>query len=180
MHNQESERESIKVLRNDFERFFKENYSRLYYYALRFIPDAEICKDLVSDSFHFMWERIETFRADTALTYMYTHVQHLCIDYIRHSEMKEANIPSYLSMLQEWNAPDRQESEERIKVIMRLIEEMPPSTRLVMEQCYLYRKKYREVAEMTGLSESGVRKQIMKGLDIIRSYFSVKYKKGSN
>lgn len=33
---------------------------------------------------------------------------------------------------------------------------------------------------MTGLSESGVRKQIMKGLDTIRSFFSVKYKKGSN
>lgn len=63
---------------------------------------------------------------------------------------------------------------------MRLIENMPPTTRLVMEQCYLYKKKYKDVAEMTGLSESGVRKQIMKGLDTIRSFFSVKYKKGSN
>lgn len=180
MLNQEVERETIAALKNEFEQFFKENYSRLYYYALRYIPDSEICKDLVSDSFHFMWERIETFRVDTALTYMYTHVQHLCIDYIRRSEMKEANVPSYLSMLQEWNASDRQESEERIKIIMRLIENMPPTTRLVMEQCYLYKKKYKEVAEMTGLSESGVRKQIMKGLDTIRSFFSVKYKKGSN
>ena len=104
MLNQEVERETIAALKNEFEQFFKENYSRLYYYALRYIPDSEICKDLVSDSFHFMWERIETFRVDTALTYMYTHVQHLCIDYIRRSEMKEANVPSYLSMLQEWNA----------------------------------------------------------------------------
>lgn len=180
MHNKESEREVMVALKSDFERFFKENYLRLYYYALRFIPDAEICKDIVSDSFYFMWERIDTFRMDTALTYMYTHVRHLCIDYIRRSEMKEVNIPSYLSMLREWNASDWRESEERIKVILKLIEEMPPSTRQVMEQCYLYRKKYKEVAEMTGLSESGVRKQIMKGLDIIRSYFSVKYKKGSN
>lgn len=180
MSNEELERESVDALRSAFERFFKENYSRLYYYALRYIPDAEICKDLVSDSFHFMWERIETFRTDTALTYMYTHVQHLCIDYIRRSEMKEANVPSYLSMLKEWNATDWQESEERIQTIMRLIEKMPSVTREVMEQCYLYKKKYREVAAMTGLSESGVRKHIMKGLDIIRSYFSVKYKKGSN
>ena len=113
MLNQEVERETIAALKNEFEQFFRENYSRLYYYALRYIPDSEICKDLVSDSFHFMWERIETFRVDTALTYMYTHVQHLCIDYIRRSEMKEANVPSYLSMLQEWNASDRQESEEK-------------------------------------------------------------------
>lgn len=180
MLDQELERKSIAALKKDFEQFFKESYSRLYYYALRYIPDSEICKDLVSDSFHFMWEQIETFRPDTALTYMYTHVQHLCIDYIRRSEMKEANVPSYLSMLREWNAADRQESEERIRIIMHLIENMPPVTRQVMEQCYLYKMKYKEVATMTGLSESGVRKHIMKGLDIIRSYFSVKYKKGSN
>ena len=120
-----------------------------------------------------MWERIETFRTDTALTYMYTHVQHLCIDYIRRSEMKEANVPSYLSMLKEWNATDWQESEERIQTIMRLIEKMPSVTREVMEQCYLYKKKYREVAALTGLSESGVRKHIMKGLDIILSLIHI-------
>lgn len=179
-HHEPASIKSRTVLEKEFEQFFKENYSRLYYYALRFIPDAEICKDVVSDSFHFMWERIETFRADTALTYMYTHVQHLCIDYIRRSEMKEAHVSSYLSMLREWNGAERQESEERIRIIMRLIEEMPPATRLIMEQCYLYKKRYREVAQLTGLTESGVRKQVMKGLDIIRSYFSVKYKKGSN
>lgn len=33
---------------------------------------------------------------------------------------------------------------------------------------------------MIGLSESGVRKHIMKGLNTIRSYFSIKYKKGSD
>lgn len=180
MFSQESNPKPISTLKKEFELFFKENYSRLYYYALRYIPDSEVCKDLVSDSFHYMWERIDTFRADTALTYMYTHVQRLCIDYIRRSDMKEANIPSYLAMLQEWNAPQQKESEERIRIIMRLIEEMPSTTRLVMEQCYLYKKKYKEVAEMCGLSESGVRKHIMKGLDIIRSFFSVKYKKGGN
>lgn len=170
----------MNVLRSEFERFFKENYSRLYYYALRYISDEEACKDVVSDSFRFMWERIETFRAETALTYMYTHVRNLCIDYIRRAEMREANIPSYLAMLKEWNAADWRESEARIRMVMRLIEEMPPSTRTVMEQCYLYRKKYKEVAELTGLSESGVRKQVMKGLNLIRSHFSVKYKKGGN
>ena len=45
-------------LEREFATFFKENYSRLYYYALHFIPDPEVCKDIVSDSFHFMWERI--------------------------------------------------------------------------------------------------------------------------
>lgn len=174
-----ADEERIEFLKKEFEVFFQTNYSRFYYYALRYIPDPETCKDLVSDSFHFMWERIETFRMDTALTYMYTHLYHLCIDYLRRQERQEDSKGSYLSMLQEWNDDGRRESEARIGIIMRLIEEMPLLTRTVMEQCYIYKKKYCEVAQMTGLSESGVRKHVMKGLNIIRQYFSVKYKKGT-
>ena len=177
MKVKQGDRESLE---KEFEKFFQANYSRLYYYALRYIPDSETCKDLVCDSFHYMWERIETVRMDTALTYMYTHIHHLCIDYLRRQEKLEDNKLSYLSMLREWNDDDRRESEARIATIMRLIEEMPSLTRTVMEQCYIYKKMYREVAQLTGLSESGVRKHVMKGLNIIREHFSVKYKKGGN
>lgn len=166
------------ILRKNFEKFFRENYARFYYYALRFIPEEETCKDLVSDTFSFMWERIENMQMDTALTYMYTHLQRLCIDYLRKRERTENNKQSYLSEVRNWNGTEDREKEERIKTIMRLIEQMPPQTRSIMEQCYLEKKTYREVASLTGLTESGVRKHIMKGLNTIREYFSVNYKKG--
>lgn len=166
------------ILRKNFEIFFRENYARFYYYALRFIPEEEACKDLVSDTFSFMWERIENMQMETALTYMYTHLQHLCIDYLRKQERTESNKQSYLSEARYWNGTEDREKEERIKTIMRLIEQMPPQTRSIMEQCYLEKKTYREVALLTGLTESGVRKHIMKGLNTIREYFSANYKKG--
>lgn len=175
---EEKDKERQLSLRKAFETFFKDNYSRLYYYALRYVPDSEICRDLVSDSFHFLWEHIDTFRPDTALTYTYTHLQHLCIDYLRRKEVQVCSFPSYLSMLREWNGNNHSESEERIRVIMKLIEEMPPVTHTVINLCYVQRKTYKEVAELTGLSESGVRKNVMKGLSIIRAHFRVTYKKG--
>ncbi|WP_024992119.1 RNA polymerase sigma factor [Hoylesella pleuritidis] len=165
-------------LEREFATFFKENYSRLYYYALHFIPDPEVCKDIVSDSFHFMWERIADFKKETALTYMYTHVCHLCIDHIRKAKIRKNHIHSYLSLIQEQNSDAHQESEERIKMIMAIIDKLPPLTQKVMELCYIEKKRYRETAEILGLSESGVRKHIMKGLDTIRKHFSVRYKKG--
>ena len=166
------------ILRKNFENFFRENYARFYYYALRFIPEEETCKDLVSDTFSFMWERIENMQMDTALTYMYTHLQRLCIDYLRKQERTENNKQSYLSEVRNWNGAEERKKEERIKTIMRLIEQMPPQTRSIMEQCYLEKKTDREVALLPGLTESGVRKHIMKGLNTIREYFSVNYKKG--
>lgn len=166
------------ILRKNFEDFFRENYSRFYYYALKFIPEEETCKDLVSDTFSFMWERIDSMQMETALTYMYTHLQRLCIDYLRKQERTESNKQSYLSEIRYWNSKEHHEREERIQTIMQLIKQMPALTRSIMEQCYLEKKTYREVAQQTGLTESGVRKHIMKGLNIIREYFSVKYKKG--
>ena len=137
------------ILRKNFEIFFRENYARFYYYALRFIPEEETCKDLVSDTFSFMWERIENMQMDTALTYMYTHLQRLCIDYLRKQERTENNKQSYLSEVRNWNGAEERKKEERIKTIMRLIEQMPPQTRSIMEQCYLEKKTYREVALLT-------------------------------
>lgn len=170
--------ERMQYLRMEFEQFYKENWARFYYYALTLIPDDEICKDLVNDSFRYLWERVDMFQPETARTYMYTHVHHLCIDHIRHTKMEENNREQYLNMVREWNDKEHRESEERIRIIMQLIEEMQEPTHTIMEQCYLYKKKYREVAVMVGLSESGVRKHIMKGLNRIRTFFNVKYKKG--
>ena len=83
-----------------------------------------------------------------------------------------------MSLIQEQNSDAHQESEERIKMIMAIIDKLPPLTQKVMELCYIEKKRYRETAEILGLSESGVRKHIMKGLDTIRKHFSVRYKKG--
>ena len=167
-----------ETLKKEFEAFYQENYARFYYYALRFISDPETCKDLVNDTFFFMWERMDNFRMETARTYIYTHLQHLCIDHLRKRRSQAGNEQLFLQKLKEWNDEEHRESEARIRTIMTLIENMPRLTRTIMEQCYLYKKTYQEVASLTGLSESGVRKHIMKGLDTIREYYSVNYKKG--
>lgn len=87
------------ALEENFKNFFKENYNRFYYYALRFIRDTEICRDIVSDSFQYMWERRDNIVLETARSYMYSHVHHLCIDYLRKEKMKENNADKYLTFI---------------------------------------------------------------------------------
>lgn len=163
-----------------FENFFRENYSRLYYHALNFIPDPEICKDIVSDAFRHLWEKREFIVSKTILSYMYTRVRNLCIDHIRHSEVEDGYVLDRMHLSSEMDDDSWTETEERIKTVIEIIETLPESTRFVMEQKYLHGKKYVEIAEEMKMTESGVRKHIMKGLDIIRKHFSVNYKKGGN
>ncbi len=161
-----------------FEHFFKNNYSRLYYYALHYISDSEVCKDIVSEAFRYLWEKADVIDPETVLSYMFTHVRNLCIDHLRHIEVEESYAKSYTKMVSEINEEEWEETEIRIKRIMQIIETLPPQTKFIMEQNYLHKMKYKEIAEVMNLTESGVRKHIMKGLDIIRKEFSVKYKKG--
>ncbi len=161
-----------------YEDFFKEHYTHLYYFALHFVSDTEVARDVVSDAFRSLWEKIDAINYDTMMSYMLTCVRNLCIDHIRHEETKCVYINSYESLASELDADDWREMENRCSDVMREMDLLPEKTKFIMEQNYLYKKKYKEIAEMTGLTESGVRKQIMKGLDIIRSKFSVKYKKG--
>lgn len=39
----------------EFERFFKENYSKIYYLVLSLLHDEEIARDIVSDSFEYLF-----------------------------------------------------------------------------------------------------------------------------
>ena len=37
------------------EQLFRENYTRLYYYALSFLNDSELARDVVSNVFEAVW-----------------------------------------------------------------------------------------------------------------------------
>jgi RNA polymerase sigma-70 factor (ECF subfamily) len=39
----------------EFERFFKENYSKIYYLALSLVHDDEVARDIVADSFEYLF-----------------------------------------------------------------------------------------------------------------------------
>lgn len=164
-----------------FEKFFRENYSRFYYYALHFISDPEICKDIVSDAFRHVWEKNEEeIIPETLHAYMFNRIRNACIDNIRHAQVEESYIREHQVLVSEMDDESWMESEKRIKRIMEIIESLPALTRMIMEQNYLHQKKYKEMADMFEMSESGIRKHVMKGLEIIRKEFSVNYKKGSN
>ena len=69
-------------------------------------------------------------------------------------------------------SPD--EREERIRRIEALIEQLTDPTKSILKECYYENKKYQEVAEKWGISNSGVKKHIMKALKRLREEFGIK------
>ena len=161
--------------RNQFKELFEQNYSKLYYVALTFVKDEEDAHDIVSDFFASLWEQYDGDATLYKYGYLYRGVQRLCIDFIRHSKVKDRYSEIYLSETIPFFCEDEKE-DERLKKIEKIINDMPDKTKFVVDQCYLEGRKYVEVAEMMSISREGVRKHITKALNILRSAFNVEKK----
>ena len=76
----------------EFESLFKSNYTRLYYYALTFVDDAEVCKDIVSDVFETLWHDYDSVRPDGRMAYLYACVKNRCVDHLRRRSVKQRYV----------------------------------------------------------------------------------------
>ena len=45
-------------------------YAQFVYFAYYFINDAEVCRDIVSDAFEYLWRNYEKIEEATAKTYL--------------------------------------------------------------------------------------------------------------
>lgn len=157
---------------------FEENYSRLFYAALFIVNNEADAHDIVEDYLVELWEDFDPDQIYTR-TYLFNGIKRRCLDFIKHENVKNKYAQLYLALHNETNFHiDEEEEEDRMTIIERVMEEMPPRTKFIIEQCYFENKKYEEVAEILGLSRDGIRKNVMKGLAMLRNAFSVNYKKG--
>ncbi|NLI36269.1 MAG: sigma-70 family RNA polymerase sigma factor [Bacteroidales bacterium] len=150
----------------DFEHFFKENYSKFYYFALRYIDDREVCRDIVSDAFEYAWKFYKNNEIENLKNYIYSFLRNECIDYIRHQVVHQKYAEFYINMMSEEELPE--EVDERVALIRKLMDQLTPKTRLILEECYINKKKYKEVAADLEISESAVKKHIVQALKNIR------------
>jgi RNA polymerase sigma-70 factor (ECF subfamily) len=58
--------------------------------------------------------------------------------------------------------------------VEKMLAQLPPQTRKILELCYLHRKKYAEVAEEMNISPDTVKKHVTKALKMLRELYNVK------
>ena len=152
-----------------FEIFFKENYSRFYYFALQMVSEKEVCRDIVSDAFEQTWLFSQKNPNLNQTSYMYSLVRNKCVDYIRHETAKAHYADFYMHMFNESDENDTsKEMEEQISQIYRIFQKLTPRTRTILKMCYFQKKTYNETAEELGISVSAVRKHIVNALKFFR------------
>lgn len=157
-----------------FDRMFKEWYAQFIYFAYYFINDAEVCKDIVSDAFEYLWRNYDKIEEATAKTYLYTIIRTRCIDYLRKQNIHEEYLEFTSKLTETIIESNTQPSDIRILRIRKAMAKLTPYNCHILESCYIHNKKYKEVAAELNVSVAAIHKNIVKALRILREELAPK------
>ena len=153
----------------EFDNIFKRYYGKLYAYAGQFVFDDDVCADIVSETFEELWKNFERIRPEALQSYLFKNIRSKSIDYIRHQNVKKRYVDLYLILTDTTFTQEEMDSQtEREKQMEDILAKLNERTREIFLACYADGKKYKEVAEETGLSVASVQKYMVKALNIIR------------
>ena len=154
--------------RATFDKMFNEWYAQFVYFAYYFINDAEVCRDIVSDAFEYLWRNYEKIEEATAKTYLYTIIRTRCIDYLRKQNIHEEYVEFTSQLTDKMIEVDSQHSDSRVLRIRKAMEKLTPYNRHILEECFIQKKKYQEVARELNVSVAAIHKNIVRALRILR------------
>ena len=165
----EDDRELIQ-----FKELYKSNAPMLIFYAGKYV-NAITAEDLVQDVFLKIWQkRTFLFLKEGIKTYLYRSIQHACLDYLKHQEVKGDYINAVTTKLkiEEIYYNDDPQSlfaeDERLELIYKEIDKLPDKCREIFTMSYLEERKTSEIAVLLNISTRTVEVQLYKALKILR------------
>ncbi len=162
-----------------FKTLFDMFYGRLFDLAIFHARDHFAAQEVVSQVFVKLWaNRTAHFHVDGFQAYLYIAVKRQSLNYIRNNNRRN-NISIRDVKLEHFSdirhTDDGLLHDELIKVLNTAINQLPFKCRLVYQMVKEDGLRYREVAEMLGISVKAVEMHIGKALQRIRQELKTYY-----
>jgi RNA polymerase sigma-70 factor (ECF subfamily) len=78
-----------KLSLSDFSKLFNKNYSSLCLFALKYVENLDVSKDLVQDVFIKIWEDSIEFKSENSVkSFLYTAVRNKCMDHLKSKSVR--------------------------------------------------------------------------------------------
>ncbi len=136
-------------------------------YASRYLSDKQIVEDIVQSFFIAVWEKDGlTINGDNFLPYAYRSVYNRCLNYYKAELSKESFLAS---LVEEWNGQAEEENDFRYKQEVReALRKLPPKCKQVFLLKCIKGLKYKEIAEVSGISVNTVKYHLGEAFRIMR------------
>ena len=141
------------------------NADAVYRFLLKNLRDTEIAYDLVQDSFEKLWVNVDKVAAERAKSYLFTTAYHKLVDHVRQEKrrapMSEADLNTHA------HSDQYSDLMEKLEVA---IAQLPSDQKSVIMLRDYEGYSYREIAEITGLSEAQVKVYIYRARVFLKEY----------
>lgn len=176
MENTEStNRNREKLSAQEFERAFDLYYTSVRNFLYYKTSQSELAEDVAQDAFVKLWETRDKIDKSSIKAYVFTIANNLAINQLKRDQLKfkflklqvdktDIKTPEYLLEMQEFDQ-NLQDSLAKI----------PDGAREVFLMNRIDGLKYREIAEMLGLSMKAVEKRMSRALMVLRDEIKEKF-----
>jgi len=154
----------------DWEALYARELPRIYNFFRYRVGDGAIAEDLTSTTFEKAWRGRERYRRDLAKfsTWLYAIARNVATDHYRRSRV-EVSIDEALDTPAGATPEDEAVQRSDFSRLSVLLAELPPRDREVLALKYGAEKSNREIASLTGLSESNVGTIVHRAVAALRS-----------
>ncbi len=158
-----------------FEIIFRTHYDEMFRHAIRILGDDSESKDVVSDVFAQLLHSKTNLREDTLKAYLLTNVRHRCINILIHRQKKQTVITALKASSAVEDSNQASTGKEQLDALHQFIDEkLPPLSQQVIRLRYEQGLKYREIAQVLGISEVSVHNHLSQSLSKMKFYFKDK------
>ncbi|SFC81027.1 RNA polymerase sigma-70 factor, ECF subfamily [Algibacter pectinivorans] len=155
---------------SSFNTFYLKHIQSVNNFAFYKCGDSSASLDLVQDAFAKIWENCSKIDFTKAKTYLFTTVNNLFLNTIRHNKvvMNYAKEAPYMDRTD--LSPEYLLEEDEFKMkLQSVIADLSNEQREVFLLNRIEDKKYREIAEILGVSQKTVEKRMSGALKILRN-----------
>lgn len=164
-----------KLTIQEFEQAFDMYYSNVRNFLYYKTSQTELAEDVAQDAFVKLWETRDKIDKTSIKAYVFTIANNLLINKLRRRQLKyrflklqedrtDIQTPQYLMEMEEFD-----------EKLQNAIAKLPDGAREVFLMNRLDDLKYREIAEMLGLSMKAVEKRMSRALAILRQEIDGKF-----
>lgn len=146
---------------------------KLFRLALRITFDRAEAEDVVQDTMIRVWNRREEWaNLESVEAYCLTVAKNLAIDRSQKKEARNVELTPELEEEPETSSPyDRMVNDERMRIIHRLVNELPEKQRLIMQLRDIEGESYKEIAKVLHLTEEQVKVNLFRARQKVKQRY---------
>ena len=170
----DSETHIIKGIRagreSAFDQLFQEYYRSLSVFALKYISDLEVAKEIVQDLFVHLYENRKSLFISTSLeSYLYQSVRNRCLNQIKQQKTQKKHLDQYQSEQESTvDLEDLIRETELEHHIFKVVSSLPPQCQNIFNMSRVKGLSNSEIAEQLNISKRTVETQISNALKVLR------------